>query len=543
MKLLVHDMPRLLPGAVPPGELVISMPKDRRPLYIGRHFYNDFILPDKTVSRFHVEIKFNEDGSLTLRNLSSSNTTRLNARYLDYLEKAHFNPGDKLQLGEVVLALPAVPAPVADPLAEKIKSQKNLSPLYLGEIVTITGFPRSLLEAFEQEASTASAKTAFVPAGTAGAKEYLPAPTPGKTLRGASTQSYPTHHIPAASPNPAGANAFENEPLTGTGWGILLPDPVWLPWVCLGALTLAEIITNLTSYQIGLLLHSALLLWLLWYGALRQRRAGGRLALALCAAPLIRLLSLSLPLADFPQLFWYPFVAAPLLVAVWLVVRQLRLPAKALGLGPGNPLLQLMLAGGGFGLGAVEYIILRPAPLLNSVSVANVALAALVLIFFTGFNEEIIFRGLLQATALPQLKRWALVYVSLVFAVLHIGYKSVLDVVFVFAVGFTFAYAVMWGRSIWGVTLAHGLTNLMLFVILPNLNSPSAPFAGLEGVIYWLVWLGSGSALFALALLGWKAFRRSEFLFRAPEFSEKSPLSNTVAGENLLEDNRRIIPY
>ena len=40
-----------------------------------------------------------------------------------------------------------------------------------------------------------------------------------------------------------------------------------------------------------------------------------KLALALTLAPLIRILSLALPLARFPQAAWYPLVALPLLLA------------------------------------------------------------------------------------------------------------------------------------------------------------------------------------------------------------------------------------
>ena len=43
-------------------------------------------------------------------------------------------------------------------------------------------------------------------------------------------------------------------------------------------------------------------------------------ALALTLAPLIRVLSLSLPLFRFPQAAWYPIVAIPLLLAAWVII-------------------------------------------------------------------------------------------------------------------------------------------------------------------------------------------------------------------------------
>ena len=49
-----------------------------------------------------------------------------------------------------------------------------------------------------------------------------------------------------------------------------------------------------------------------------------RLALTLTLVPLTRLVSLAMPLANVPQLVWYPIVTVPLLIAAWIIIRQLR---------------------------------------------------------------------------------------------------------------------------------------------------------------------------------------------------------------------------
>jgi hypothetical protein len=54
-------------------------------------------------------------------------------------------------------------------------------------------------------------------------------------------------------------------------------------------------------------------------------------------------------------------------------------------------------------------------------------------------------------------------------AVMHIGYRSLADLVFVFTVGLYFAFVVQWSGSILGVSLAHGVTNTTLFVVMPDL--------------------------------------------------------------------------
>ena len=81
--------------------------------------------------------------------------------------------------------------------------------------------------------------------------------------------------------------------------------------------------------------------------------------------------------------------------------------------------------------------------------------------------EELIFRGVLQHTAVESFRWWGVVYVSLLFAVLHVGFLSWLDVIFVFGVALFFGWVVKKTGSLLGVTLSHGITNIVLFLIVP----------------------------------------------------------------------------
>jgi membrane protease YdiL (CAAX protease family) len=274
---------------------------------------------------------------------------------------------------------------------------------------------------------------------------------------------------------------------------------LWLLWGALLFIAAAEIVTAAVQPHLGMTLHALLLVGLTLYGASGQLSEGRRLALALTLAPLIRLLSLSLPLIRFPQATWYPIVAIPLLIAAWIVIRLLGLSRQELGLRAGNLPVQLMLIGGGLGLGAAEYAILQPAPLVANYSWGAIVLPALSLVIFTGFTEELIFRGLLQTVAAPALMRSTILYVALLFAALHIGYLSVVDVAFVFAVGVLFGEIVRRGGSILGVTLAHGLTNVTLFLIMPYVaaNPSSIVAAGAP----WAIWGGTTIALIAVNII------------------------------------------
>ena len=73
----------------------------------------------------------------------------------------------------------------------------------------------------------------------------------------------------------------------------------------------------------------------------------------------------------------------------------------------------------------------------------------------------------MQSTAWATMGKRAIIYISVMFAVLHTGYKSAIDVTFVFGVGIFFSWIVFRTSSILGVTLAHGIANSLLFLVMP----------------------------------------------------------------------------
>ena len=232
-------------------------------------------------------------------------------------------------------------------------------------------------------------------------------------------------------------------------------------------ITVAELISAFAEPRLGLGLYSAVLIGLLVHAARTWDQPIHELLLMLAFAPLIRILSYALPLAGFPQVDWYFIVSLPLFVAVYLAARTLGYTRAEVGLRVGSLPFQLLVGLGGVAFGYVEYYILRPAPLAPSLQWQDIWLPALILLFSTGFFEELLFRGLMQRAATPSLGRWGVLYVAAVFAVLHIGYKSLVDMIFVFGVALYFGWIVSRTRSLLGVSIAHGLTNIFLFLVVP----------------------------------------------------------------------------
>jgi membrane protease YdiL (CAAX protease family) len=98
------------------------------------------------------------------------------------------------------------------------------------------------------------------------------------------------------------------------------------------------------------------------------------------------------------------------------------------------------------------------------------AIPALILLVSTGFIEELVFRGIMQRAASECLgEGLGSVYVAAIFAMMHMGHSSWPDIVFVFGVSLFFSWVVVRTRSVVGVTIAHGVTNIVLFLVLPTL--------------------------------------------------------------------------
>lgn len=246
------------------------------------------------------------------------------------------------------------------------------------------------------------------------------------------------------------------------------------------AITIAEVIVVVlepatgivTASIIGIACHTVILLATIVDAALIDRYFHGRLVLSLSLVPLIRIISLTLPLADIPRIWQFPIIYLPLLAAAIVVARLLDYKPKDIGIRAGFIPLQLIVGLVGLGFGAAEYyilVILPPEPLIETLSVEatlqSTWLPALVLLLSTGFVEEFIFRGVLQKTATEVFGGWGIVYVSYIFAVLHIGFLSWIDVAFVFGVALFFGWVVKKTGSLLGVTLSHGITNIVLFIV------------------------------------------------------------------------------
>ncbi len=229
----------------------------------------------------------------------------------------------------------------------------------------------------------------------------------------------------------------------------------------------AEAVTIYVDLLRGVLIHLAVFLALLVHSGLEQRPDYRRFLLSLTLVPLVRIISLAMPLEDISIIYRYPIIYTPLLAACIVIIIIIKETPRRVGLSANKIPVQLLVLPLGLPFGVVEYYILRPDALISELTFREAFLPALILLTFTGFVEELIFRGVLQRTVVDLFGGRGIVLVSLFFAVLHMGYKNWVDVAFVFVVALVFGWIVKKTGSLLGVTLAHGLTNILLYIVVP----------------------------------------------------------------------------
>ena len=139
-------------------------------------------------------------------------------------------------------------------------------------------------------------------------------------------------------------------------------------FIYLLAIITAEVVTVVSQPLLGIVFYTILLVAIIIDSALIKNYSQGKLILSLSVVPLIRIISLALPLADLPQIWWYPIIYLPLLVAVVVLMRIIDYGPRDVGISAGFLPVQLAVGLTGVGFGIIEYLILRPEPFVSELT-------------------------------------------------------------------------------------------------------------------------------------------------------------------------------
>ena len=221
----------------------------------------------------------------------------------------------------------------------------------------------------------------------------------------------------------------------------------------------------------GIAFHAVILFVLLVHSAriLKTDPATSKLLLALIIAPLIRILSLAMPIAEFSYITWFSIISIPVYITIFACLYLQHIPPEDVGLVLPNKKhlpLEFAMIVIAVPVGIMEYLILKPG-LLVEPRLEALVVPVLIMVVCTGFLEELAFRGLMQYHAVRTLGFTGIVLISALFGLLHIGNLTIFDVLLASSIGFMYALVVRETGSVYGVSISHGIINTTLFLIAP----------------------------------------------------------------------------
>jgi membrane protease YdiL (CAAX protease family) len=193
---------------------------------------------------------------------------------------------------------------------------------------------------------------------------------------------------------------------------------------------------------------------------------------SLALLPLYVLFSSSLPWFFINQNYLLPAVYSSIIALCLYHVYQKNIDLREI-IGPlpeKRVLLGYIMLGIVIGsyTGMVEYIILRPEPFFPHFSVKYLLQNTVYMVFFVALGEELLFRALIQRSLTRLYNwKWGLLGTSLLFSIMHLTWRSVPELFFVFVAGLIFGGLYIKTKSLYLPIIVHGINNTMLVAVYP----------------------------------------------------------------------------
>lgn len=191
---------------------------------------------------------------------------------------------------------------------------------------------------------------------------------------------------------------------------------------------------------------------------------------ALMLLPVLRLINLSMPIFFDTTLYTFVFIYGPLAIPLAVIVVHQRHSLEQIGITLKHIVPYMLISIPlGFLLGFGEYLTIRTGYLIPDLSFINLLKLTIVMVFFVGLVEELIFRSVLQTRLEEALSVWeALIITSFLFGLMHSGYGTYQEMLYTCLVGFIMGLAFYKTKSLPFIAVLHGFVNVFLFGILPH---------------------------------------------------------------------------
>lgn len=236
------------------------------------------------------------------------------------------------------------------------------------------------------------------------------------------------------------------------------------------AITFLEYIFVYTDVGYGIILALFVVIGIYILASLPEKESKATMAAeSLALVPMYVLFTASLPWFFIRQSYLLPAVYSIILGLCFWHIYERKTDFELLGFTKKN-FLKYMLIGGFIGIptGTIEYLVLRPAPAFPSFELTYLLRDFAYMTFFVSLGEETLFRGIIQRELQEAFgPRSGLFLAAYLFGIMHLTWRSPLELVFAFLAGYLLGYIYYKTGSLTAPILLHGVNNTMLVGILP----------------------------------------------------------------------------
>ncbi len=195
--------------------------------------------------------------------------------------------------------------------------------------------------------------------------------------------------------------------------------------------------------------------------------------LLLAAIPLLRMLSMAMPVGLIQPLYRYPMVGIPVLVSIGIILKETNVPWSQIGLQ--WPQIQrsdqiwenVLIAMSGLPLGLMGYYFADPIPLLTTFSWGAVIASTLVIIFYIAILEEVVFRGMVLTTLQNTFGQMGILIATVLYTLMFASYHSIEGIILMGFSSLLYSWHVLESRSILAATISHTLMIVGMLIVWP----------------------------------------------------------------------------
>lgn len=195
--------------------------------------------------------------------------------------------------------------------------------------------------------------------------------------------------------------------------------------------------------------------------------------LLLSIIPLLRIISLGMPVGLVEPIYRYPMVGIPIFLAVGLILKHSKIYWSEIALQlpkirkPDDLWENILIALTGIPLGLLGYYFADPIPLITQFTWPDFIASALVVILYVALLEEIIFRGFILHTLVNTYGSVGIIISTIVYTAMFSSYHSIEGIVLMGIASLLFSWHVLESKSILAVTVSHTLMIAGMVVIWP----------------------------------------------------------------------------